>query len=55
MYEERIYKDMEENETYQKTVYIANNMLNNVDFSKINFNEKEKDIDIDDSSMNLIY
>ena len=53
MYEERIYEDMEDNETYQKTIYIANNMLDNVDFSKINLNEKEKNID--DTSVNLIY
>ena len=53
IYEERIYEDMEENETYQKTIYIANNMLDNVDFSKINFNEKQKNKD--DACVNLIY
>lgn len=53
MYEQKIYEDMEDNETYQKTVYIANNMINNVDFSKINFNENQKKVD--DSSVNLIY
>ena len=53
MYEERIYEDMEENETYQKTIYIANNILDNVDFSKINFNEKQKNKD--DACVNLIY
>ena len=53
MYEQRIYEDMEDNETYQKTVNIANNMINNVDFSKINLNENQKKVD--DTSVNLIY
>ena len=55
MYEERIYEDMEENETYEKTVYIANNMINNLDFSKINFSSNEEQTKVDNTSVNLIY
>ena len=46
---------MEENETYEKTVYIANNMINNLDFSKINFSSNEEQTKVDNTSVNLIY
>ena len=46
---------MEENETYQKTVYIANNMINNMDFSKIKFNLNESQTKVDNTLVNLIY
>ena len=45
----KIYEDMENNETYQKSVYIANNMINTINFSKILSNI------YDNSSLNILY
>ena len=52
---EKIYEDMQYNETYPKSVDIANNMINNVDFSNINLDKKDKDIKRDNSLLNIIY
>ena len=50
----KIYEDMENNETYEKSIDIANNMVNNVDFSYIALSKKDKKR-TDNSLMNIIY
>ena len=52
--EQQIYEDMEENQTYEKSIDIANNMVNNVDFSNFFIKEKDKEKN-DNSSCNVIY
>ena len=50
----QIYKDMENNETYEKSIDIANNMVNNLDFSYIALSNKDKKVK-DNSLLNIIY
>ena len=53
-YFEKICEDMENNETYEKTFYIANNMVNNLDLSSFCLDEddnRNKDL----SLLNIIY
>ena len=50
----QIYEDMEDNQTYEKSVDIANNMVDNVDFSNIFIGEKKKK-NKDKSLVNIIY
>ena len=50
----KIYEDMENNETYPKSIDIANNMVNHVDFSQICLNKKDN-IKKDDTLLNIIY
>ena len=50
----QIYEDMEDNQTYGKSVDIANNIVDNVDFSNILIGEEEKQKK-DTSLVNIIY
>ena len=50
----KIYEDIKDNQTYEKTIFIANNMMNNIDISNMTFYEKEKTV-VDNSSVNIIY
>ena len=51
---DKVYKDMEYNETYEVSVDIANNMVNNLDFSSISLSKKDKK-KTDNSLVNIIY
>ena len=50
----KIYENMEKNETYEKSVDIANNMINNIKFSYIVLSKNDKKR-TDGSLMNIIY
>ena len=50
----KIYEDMENNETYEKSVDIANNMINNIKFSYIALSKNDKKR-TDNSLVNIIY
>ena len=51
---EQVYQDIKDNETYPKSIDIANNIMNNLELVNINYirDNKEKR---DDSSVNIIY
>ena len=50
----QIYEDMKDNQVYEKSVDIANNIVDNVDFSNIFIGEKESK-NIDKTLINIIY
>ena len=54
----KVYEDIKDNETYPKSIDIANNIMNNIDLSKAHYaksnNNNENKIR-DDSSLNIIY
>ena len=54
----QVYEDIKDNETYPKSIDIANNIMNNIDLSKAYYaktnNNNENNVR-DDSSLNVIY
>ena len=51
---DQLYEDIKDNETYPKSIDIANNIMNNLDMSNAYFNYKENKVK-DTSSLNIIY
>ena len=57
-YYEKLYENIEDNQTYEKSVDIANNIVNNLDLPYFPLNEndnKDKEKDTDKSLLNIIY
>ena len=58
-YYEQVYQDMKDNETYPKSIDIANNIMDNLELSdeyvNINRNKQEPNKIRDNSSVNIIY
>lgn len=51
---DQLYEDIKDNETYPKSIDIANNIMNNLDMSNAYFIYKENKVK-DTSSLNIIY
>ena len=51
---EQVYQDIKDNETYPKSIDIANNIMNNLELMNMNYIKNNDEI-IDDSSVNIIY
>ena len=52
---EQVYQDIKDNETYPKSIDIANNIMNNLNLSSINYKNKKQTEIKDESSVNIIY
>ena len=52
----QVYEDIKDNETYPKSIDIANNIMNNIDLSQAYYSNNKNENKIrDDSSINVIY